>query len=149
MIKISTKGRYGTRAIVDLAIHYQNRPVLLKDIAKREEIPIRYLEQIIIPLKVAGLVKSIRGAKGGYKLARSPKKIRLSEVINALEGPCCLVECVNDPNYCNRIEICPTHEIWKKATYTLKHFFESITIEDLVKIAEKKRKKRSNTFLIL
>ena len=144
MIKISTKGRYGTRAIIDLAIHYRNKPVLLKDIAEREGIPIRYLEQIIIPLKVAGLVKSVRGAKGGYKLARPPEKIRLSEVIRALEGPCCLVECVSDPDYCDRIEICPTHEIWGEATQALKEIFDDITIKDLIKIAERKREKLSS-----
>ena len=141
MIKISTKGRYGTRAIIDLAIHYRNKPVLLKEIAEREEIPIRYLEQIIIPLKVAGLVKSVRGAKGGYKLARAPEKIKLSEVIRALEGPCCLVECVDDPDYCERVEICPTREIWEKATHALREIFDNITVKDLIKIAEKKRKK--------
>jgi len=141
MIKISTKGRYGTRAIIDLAIHYRNKPVLLKEIAEREEIPIRYLEQIIIPLKVAGLVKSVRGAKGGYKLARAPEKIKLSEVIRALEGPCCLVECVDDPDYCERVEICPTREIWEKATRALREIFDNITVKDLIKIAEKKRKK--------
>ncbi|MCP2520924.1 Rrf2 family transcriptional regulator [SCandidatus Aminicenantes bacterium Aminicenantia_JdfR_composite] len=145
MIKISTKGRYGTRAIIDLAIHYSNRPVLLKDVAKREEIPIRYLEQIVIPLKVAGLVKSVRGAKGGYKLARAPEEIKLSEVINALEGPCCLVECVSDPDYCDRIEICPAHEVWKIATENLRKLFDSITIKDLVRIAKEKRSKKASS----
>ena len=140
---MSTKGRYGTRAITYLALYYQNNtPVLLKDIAQKEEIPIRYLEQIVIPLKIAGLVKSVRGAKGGYKLARSPEKIKLSEVIKALEGQCCLVECVTDPDYCHRIDICPTHEIWKKATSALKQIFENVTIKDLVEIAKKKKAKK-------
>lgn len=142
MIKISTRGRYGTRAIIDLAIHYGDKPVLLKDIAEREEIPIRYLEQIVIPLKVAGIVKSVRGAKGGYKLAKKPEEIKLSEVIRALEGSCCLVECVNNPDYCDRIDICSAHEIWKKATNSLKEIFDRITIKELAEIALQKRKKK-------
>ncbi|MFQ6081811.1 MAG: RrF2 family transcriptional regulator [Candidatus Aminicenantia bacterium] len=140
MIKLSTKGRYGTRAIMDLALHFKDKPILLKDIAKREEISIRYLEQIIIPLKIAGLVKSVRGAKGGYKLARPPSEIKLGEVIQALEGSWSFVECVDDPSYCSRISICPTYEIWRNAKKVLDQVFQNTTVQDLVNIAQKKRK---------
>jgi Rrf2 family protein len=143
MIRLSTKGRYGTRLMLNLAQHYNNgeESVILKDVSDEEEISIRYLEQIIIPLKINRLVKSIRGAGGGYFLARDPSEIKLSEVLHALEGSCCLVECVEDSDFCHRMPICTTYEIWKEASNLLKNYFDSITIQDLVNIAEKKKAK--------
>jgi Rrf2 family protein len=129
--------------MLNLAQHHNNgeESVILRDVSDEEEISIRYLEQIIIPLKINRLVKSIRGAGGGYLLARDPSEIKLSEVLHALEGPCCLVECVEDSDLCNRMPICTTYEIWKEASNLLKNYFESITIQDLVNIAEKKKAK--------
>jgi Rrf2 family protein len=129
--------------MLNLAQHYNNgeESVILKDVSDEEEISIRYLEQIIIPLKINKLVKSIRGAGGGYFLARNPSEIKLSEVLHALEGSCCLVECAEDSDFCNLMPICPTYEIWKEASNLLKNYFESITIQDLVNIAEKKKAK--------
>ncbi len=140
MIRLSTKGRYGTRLMVSLAQHYHNRreSIILKKISDEEEISIRYLEQIIIPLKIARLVKSIRGAGGGYILARDPSNIKLREILLALEGACCLVECVDDEDYCDRIKECATYEIWKNASSLLKDYFENTTLQDLVEIADKK-----------
>jgi Rrf2 family protein len=143
MIRVSTKGRYGTRLMLNLAQHYGNgsRTVILKNVATDEDISIRYLEQIIIPLKIDRLVKSIRGAGGGYKLARDPKEIRLSEILHALEGSCCLVECIEDVDFCDRLETCPTFDIWKRASEMLKSYFNNITLRDVVEMAEKKKKK--------
>jgi Rrf2 family protein len=143
MIRLSTKGRYGTRLMLNLARHYGNGndAVILKNISEDERISIRYLEQIIIPLKINKLVKSIRGAGGGYTLARRPEDIKLSEILHALEGNCCLVECVEDGTYCDRLESCPTFEIWKDATVLLKGYFDNITLKDVVSRAEKKDKK--------
>jgi len=143
MIKLSTKGRYGARLMLSLARHYKNgdETVILKSISDEEEISIRYLEQIIIPLKINRLVKSIRGAGGGYILARRPSEIKLSEILHALEGSCCLVECVEDEDFCHRIPICATHEVWKEATRLLKNYFDKITLQDLIQIAEKKAPK--------
>jgi len=140
MIRLSTKGRYGTRLMLNLAKHYNNGvgSVVLKDLSKEEDISIRYLEQIIIPLKLNNLVKSIRGAGGGYKLARHPSEINLVDILKALEGPCCLVECVDDDEYCDRISTCAAHEIWEEASAMLKNYFEDITLEKLVKISNKK-----------
>lgn len=140
MIRLSTKGRYGTRLMLNLAHHYDNgnESVILKNVSHEEEISIRYLEQIIIPLKINKLVKSIRGAGGGYTLSRSPSKIKLSDILEALEGPCCLVECVDDEDYCDRIPTCATHEIWEKASHMLKNFFESTSLQDLIEISKKK-----------
>jgi Rrf2 family protein len=143
MIRLSTKGRYGTRLMLNLARHFGNgnEAVILKNISDDERISIRYLEQIIIPLKINRLVKSIRGAGGGYTLARKPEDIKLSEILHALEGNCCLVECIEDGSYCEFTESCPTFDIWKNATELLKVYFDSITLKDILVQAEKKDKK--------
>ncbi|MFQ6038305.1 MAG: RrF2 family transcriptional regulator [Candidatus Aminicenantales bacterium] len=141
MIKLSTKGRYGTRLMLNLALHYAEGDdvVVLKDISKEEDISIRYLEQIIIPLKISKLVKSIRGAGGGYMLAKPPSEITLCEIIEVLEGTCALVDCIEDPDYCDRITECATYEVWKEASQLLQKFFESKTLEDLVRISREKK----------
>ena len=143
MIKLSTKGRYGTRLMLNLAHNYNNgnEAVILKSVSDSEEISIRYLEQIVIPLKISRLVKSIRGAGGGYTLARHPSEIKVSDILHALEGSCCLVDCIEDPDYCHRIPICASFEIWKEASRLLRDYFDSITLQDLIKIDEKKNAK--------
>lgn len=143
MIRLSTKGRYGTRLILNLAQHYNdgNEAVILKSVSDEEEISIRYLEQIIIPLKINRLVKSIRGAGGGYTLARHPSKIKVSEILHALEGSCCLVDCVEDDDYCDRIPICATYDIWTEASNLLKNYFGKLSIQDLIEITKKKKAK--------
>ena len=143
MIKLSTKGRYGTRLMLNLARHYSydEDVVILKNISDEEEISIRYLEQIIIPLKIGRLVKSIRGAGGGYILARKPSEIRISEILQSLEGSFCLVDCMEDEDYCDRTPGCAAHEIWKEASSILRNYFQSVTLQDLVEIYEKKNAK--------
>lgn len=143
MIRLSTKGRYGTRLMLNLAQHHGNgtEAVILRDISDEEGISIRYLEQIIIPLKINRLVKSIRGAGGGYILGRDQSEIKLSEILHALEGNCCLVECIEDDSYCEQTDTCPTFDIWKGATEMLKDYFDGITLKDIVALAEKKKKK--------
>jgi len=129
--------------MLNLGLHYNNgnKPIIIKNVSKDEEISLRYLEQIIIPLKIHKLVKSVRGAGGGYILAREPSKIKLIEIIEALEGPICLVDCVDDSDYCHRIPICSAHEIWEEATYLLKDYFQKKTLQDLIKISKKKNPK--------
>jgi Rrf2 family iron-sulfur cluster assembly transcriptional regulator len=141
MIRLSTKGRYGTRLMLNLAENYNNgnESVILKSVSCDEEISIRYLEQIIIPLKINKLVKSIRGAGGGYILARHPSKIKLSDILHALEGACCLVECVDDEEYCDKIQECAAYETWKEASFLLKNYFEKTTLQDLLEISKKKK----------
>ena len=142
MIKLSTKGRYGSRLMLNLARHYDgSQAIILKNVSRDENISIRYLEQIIIPLKINKLVKSIRGAGGGYKLARKPSEIRISEILQALEGACCLVDCVDDEEYCERLDFCATFEIWKGASLKLREYFDSFTLEDLAVIHDKKQKR--------
>jgi Rrf2 family protein len=140
MIKLSTKGRYGTRLMLNLALHYNagQEPVILKNVSKEEEISIRYLEQIIIPLKLSKLVKSIRGAGGGYILTQPPSELKLIEIIEALEGPIALVDCVDDLDQCDRMPRCATYEIWKEATILLRDYFSKTTLQDLVERSQEK-----------
>jgi Rrf2 family protein len=150
MIKLSTKGRYGTRLMVNLARHYKNsnEPIILKNVSEEEGISIRYLEQIIIPLKINRLVKSIRGAGGGYILARKPTEIKICDILQALEGSCSLVECIEDETFCDKIKTCGTHEIWKGATELLRNYFENLTLQDALELCEKKAggvKKKNKT----
>jgi len=129
--------------MLNLAARYRidGDAVILKSISDEEGISIRYLEQSIIPLKINKLVKSIRGAGGGYTLAKDPSRINLREILHSLEGTCCLVECVEEEEFCERQPFCAAHEVWKEATLLLKNYFENITLADLVKMAEKKKKK--------
>lgn len=146
MIRLSTKGRYGTRLMLNLAQNYNNGKdaIILKNVSDEENISIRYLEQIIIPLKISKLVKSVRGAGGGYFLARRPSQIKLSDILNSLEGTTCLVECVEDDDYCKRTDECATHEVWKEASMMLNDYFESLTLQDLTD-RENKKKKRTKS----
>jgi Rrf2 family protein len=140
MIKLSTKGRYGTRLMINLARHQTqgSEAIILKSVAEEEGISIRYLEQIIIPLKINKLVKSIRGAGGGYTLGRPAAEIRICDILLALEGTCSLVECAEDALFCEKTKTCGAHEIWKGATELLKNYFESVTLKDALEIGEKK-----------
>ena len=137
-MKMSTKIRYGTRAILELAAHYGEGPIELKEIARKEDIPLKYLEQVIIPLRTAGLIKSIRGSKGGYTLAKLPSKIRLSNVFETLEGPVSLTECLQDPTVCQKIAVCVTRDIWKEVSDAINGILSSITLEDMVKRRQEK-----------
>lgn len=143
MFRISTKGRYGTRLMLNLALHYQDgqKARSLKEVAEEEAISIRYLEQIIIPLRVHRLVKSVRGAGGGYTLTRNPAAISLSQVLLAVEGNCCLTDCLEEGAQCPRMSSCAAYEIWKEATRIMKEYFDSVSLEDMVIIARKKSKR--------
>jgi len=137
-MKLSTRGRYGTRALLDLALHRGEKPVPLKDIAQRQNIPLQYLEHLITPLIAGGIVWSTRGARGGVSLARPPEEIKLSEVIGLLEGSIALVECVNDPKYCSRSDLCVTRDIWGELKKVMDGVLESTTLQDLVERQKRK-----------
>src|SRR5512136_68398 len=115
-MKLSTKIRYGSRAMVELASHYGEGAIELKEIAKKESISLKYLEQVIIPLRTAGLVKSVRGSKGGYSLGKPPAEISLKDLVEILEGPLTLVDCLGDPKRCERSASCVTREIWNEVS---------------------------------
>jgi len=138
LMSFSTRGRYGTRAMLELALNYGKGPVPLKDVAKRQEISQKYLDQLVMSLKMIGLVRSIRGARGGYVLARSPAQIKLSEVIRALDGPILSVDCLDDLSACNRVSFCAVREVWEEARQAINNVLESTTLQDL---ADRQRRK--------
>lgn len=131
-MKLSTKGRYGTRALLDIALHQEEGPVPLRDIAKRQQISLPYLEHLIAPLIEGGIVRSTRGVGGGVSLIKSPEEIKLSEVIGLLEGSLALVKCVTDPTACNRSEFCVTRDIWRELKTAMDGVLQSTTLQDLV-----------------
>lgn len=140
-MKFSTRTRYGVRAMLDLAFHYSGRPVLVKDIAKRQNISEKYLEHIMIILKKAGFVQSISGAKGGYILAREPSEIKLSELVKVLEGTLAPVACVEHKGLCKWVDSCAVREVWVKIKEEIMKTLGSITLEELVKKEREKKEK--------
>jgi Rrf2 family protein len=147
-MKLSTKGRYGTRAMLDVALHQDDSPVQLKVIAQRQQISLHYLEHIIAPLIAAGLLRSTRGAYGGVSLGKPPQEIVLSEVIQVLEGSITLVECVDDPNVCSRADICVTRDVWTEVKKAMAGVLESVTLQDLVERQKDKQKLESAMYYI-
>ena len=137
-MKLSTKGRYGVRALLDLALHQGEGLILLKDIARRQEVSLPYLEHLITPLIAAGLVKSTRGARGGVVLFKPPSEIKLSEVVELLEGSIAPVDCVNDPKVCHRSAFCVARDVWSEMKDAMSQVLDSTTIQDLV---ERQRQK--------
>jgi Rrf2 family protein len=137
-MKVSTRTRYAFRAMLDIAMHYDRGPVLVKHIAGRQQISANYLEQILILLKVAGLVRSVRGAGGGFTLALQPSEIRLSEIMQVMEGTTAPVGCVDDPDKYLRSPFCAVHSVWVEVKKAMNGVLESLTLQDLV---EKQREK--------
>ncbi len=141
-MKLSTRARYGTRALLELALRYKEGPVPLKDIARSQQVSVWYLEHLITPLIAAGIIRSTRGAKGGVWLAKPPEEIRLSEIIQLLEGSTAPVECVNNPETCSRSESCVTRDIWDELKKAIDGVLESTTLQDMVE--RQKRKEGSD-----
>lgn len=132
-MKISTKGRYALRLMIDLAMNSVGEPVSLKDVAKRQGISEKYLEQIISVLNRAGYVKSIRGAQGGYLLRRPPEEYTVGMILRLTEGSLAPVTCVEDGDFpCERQENCVTVILWKKINDAINSVVDSITLQDLV-----------------
>ncbi len=138
MLRISTKGRYGTRGMLELALRRGTGPVLIKNVAAAQEIPVKYLEHVLTLLRVGGLVKAFRGPRGGYVLARDPADITLNHMITALEGPLSLVHCQEMPEDCDRSELCVTQDIWRDISKRLTDYMDGITLEDIVAMHHKK-----------
>lgn len=130
-MRLSTKGRYGVRILLELALH-DGGTVPLKDVASSQQISLSYLEHLIAPLVAAGLVKSARGARGGIRLAKPPREIKLSQVVELLEGPITPVDCVDDPQACPRAKFCVTRDVWTELKGAIKGVLESKTLQDLV-----------------
>jgi Rrf2 family transcriptional regulator, cysteine metabolism repressor len=131
-MKLSTRGRYGVRLMLELALHFGEGPVMLKDIAERQAISEKYLWHLINPLKSIGLIKSIRGPHGGYVLAKDPAEINLRDILRILEGSLCLVDCVDDPASCDRSDTCVTRDIWSETSKNISQTLESVTLGKMV-----------------
>jgi Rrf2 family protein len=138
-MKLSTRARYGIRAMLELAQNQGKGPMQIKSIGQHQEISVKYLEQLLAILKSGGFVRSIRGAKGGYMLAESPDKIILSDVFNCLEGPLITTECLEDDDYCPRASECVTRELWAEVQNAVKKVLDSFTLEDLLDRAKTKK----------
>ncbi|MEW6087338.1 MAG: Rrf2 family transcriptional regulator [bacterium] len=139
-MKLSTKGQYGARAMLELAIHYENGPILLRDIAKKQGLSERYLERIMTVLISAGLVRSLRGKCGGFILTKPLEEIKLSQIVQATEGSLSPVVCLDDPASCKRIKFCVTYDIWGKLKKEMMKVLDSITLADMVQMQKKKVK---------
>lgn len=133
-MKLSTKGRYGLRAMVDLVLNSKEENLSLKSISKRQNISMNYLEQIISVLKKSGYVKSTRGARGGYSLAKSPDDISVGDILRALEGNLNPVDCalVNENKQCDDVDCCITKVVWKKISDSINDVVNNISLQDLV-----------------
>lgn len=135
-MKISTKGRYGLVALVDMAIYGERDYINLKSISERQGISDKYLEQLFILLKRAGLIDSLRGAQGGYRLSRDADKITVKEVLNSLEGPLALVDCIVEKKEerCNQFDFCVTRVLWQKIMEELNSLTDAISLADIAKL---------------
>ena len=137
-MKLSTRVQYGTRALLDIALHGGEGPVLLKDIAQRQQISLLYLAHLITPLVAAGIIRSTRGARGGVWLAKPPEEVKLSQVVQLLDGSMALVECVDDSRTCSRSDLCVTRDIWGELKQAIDGVLESTSLRDLVERQKRK-----------
>ena len=147
-MKLSTRGRYGTKALLDVALNGGEKPVLLKDIAQRQQISLMYLGHLITPLVTAGIIRSTRGAKGGISLARPPQEIRLSEVVQLIEGSIAPVECINNHESCPQYEVCATRDTWDEIKKAVNGVLESTSLQDLVERHEQKQQTKKAMYYI-
>lgn len=130
-MKLSTKGRYGVKAMVDLAIHYGSEPVSIKSISERQGISEYYLEQLFAPLRKSNLIKSVRGAQGGYVLSKAPKDITVADIMEVLEGPIEISNCLDEKN-CNNVDCCATRLLWAKIKNSIDSVTKSTTLQDIL-----------------
>ncbi len=137
-MKLTTKGRYAARAMLELALNDGNGPLQLREIAQKQAISERYLERMMAGLVTAGLVRSTRGQHGGFSLAKNPDEIHLSQVIQAVEGSLSLVDCVDDEQFCNRADICITRDIWIKVKEAMLGVLDTITLKQMVDMQKNK-----------
>lgn len=147
-MKISAKSRYGLRVILDIALREQEEPVTIKDIARRQQIPRSYLEQMVAPLAVANILKTKRGPKGGLMLARPPRDITMSEIVTVFEGSITPVECVENPELCPRYNSCSTWDLWNEMNTAMNDVLKSITLETLVERQKRKESHKEEMYYI-
>ncbi len=138
-MKLGTKVRYGTRAMLDLALQPHDEMTSLKEIAERQDVSQKYLEHLFSSLQAAGLVRSARGPRGGYTLARPPQEITVREIYEVLEGSEGFSPCTSDPEVCNRYDVCVTHDLWERMHAEAMRVLDETTIADLVREAQERK----------
>ncbi|MBN1419829.1 MAG: Rrf2 family transcriptional regulator [Planctomycetes bacterium] len=134
-MRLSTKARYGVRALLELALAHGRGPVQLRRIAEKQGISPKYLEHLLSSLRAAGIVTAVRGMNGGYELTRAPSEIRLIDAYRALEGPVAPVPCSEDPSLCEKSEKCAVHEVWVEMREAIETILEKKTLADLAERA--------------
>jgi len=137
-MKLSTKGRYGARAMLDIAVNNEKGPCVMKDISARQDISPKYLDHILSALRRADLIKNIRGKGGGYILSRPAASINMKDIIEAVEGSLAPVECVDNPALCERSAACPTIDVWRNVRDAIEGVLIATTLEKLVELQKKK-----------
>lgn len=140
-MRISTKTRYGTRAMLDIGEHQGKGPVSLRELAERQGVSMKYMEQIVPSLKASGLIRSARGAQGGYLLAKDPHEISLHDIVHSLVGSWSLVDCLDDDDLCDRAQECVTYEIWNDIQKAMYKILDSTTLADMIDRHRKKKAK--------
>ena len=144
-MKISTKGRYGLRILMDLALHQTEKPRLIRDIAKSQQISEKYISRLVIALRKAGMIRSVRGVNGGFHIAMKPEDITLLDVIEVMEGPLSIVDCVSAPRKCAHSENCAPREIWCKLNEDIRDLMRHTTLADIL-AAYKKQNAQDGIF---
>jgi len=131
-MQLSTRSRYGARAVLDIALHAQDGPVTLGEIARRQDVSTKYLGHIVNPLIAAGILESIRGPRGGYVMGRAPEDTRLGDIIRTLDGSMAPARCVDRPGNCSRAPTCAMREVWTRIKDELEAAVDRITVADLM-----------------
>ncbi len=147
-MKFSTKVRYGMRAVVELAQNFEESPVMVSKLAEKQNLSVKYLESLMSKLKKGGVVKSVRGNRGGYLLTKDPQEISVYEIVTALEGPISLVNCSENPENCENFENCCTFNLWKELSQTLTDKMKAIKLSSLVEEARQKKKRCAGNQLL-
>jgi Rrf2 family protein len=148
MLRLSTKGQYGVRAMYEIARGYSSGPVTIKRISERQNVSVSYLEQILNKLRKAGIIQSVRGPGGGYILARSPEEVSIGAILKELEGPVAITSCLDPSEGCIRVDNCVTHLLWKALGENIERFLDAMTLRDLlagnqfIKLEPKARKQK-------
>lgn len=149
-MRFSAKGEYGVRAMLDIALYGEGGPVRVKEMAKRQAIPIRFLEQVMTSLKQAGLVESYRGARGGYRLKKSAKQISLADIVQSVEGPIAIMECISDKDqgHCDQISVCVIRDIWCDVQNSVIKSLSAVSLENVIERKRKKEAKQAPVYQI-
>lgn len=132
MLRLSTKGQYGVRAMFEIARGYTAKPITIREISVRQDVSVAYLEQILNQLRKSGMIKSVKGPGGGYVLNRGPEEISIGEILRILEGPIAITSCLDPKEGCLRVEGCVTHLLWKSLGEKIEAFLDGMTLKDLL-----------------